>query len=71
MLDYAESPRGRQRKSSCPTWLYGHNPAYGIMGQLVQKRGVIALGIEEALERRHLHAIGFDGIESPVAAVIC
>jgi len=48
-----------------------HNPAYGIMGQLVQKRGVIALGIEEALERRHLHAIGFDGIESPVAAVIC
>jgi len=42
----------------------------GPVSEFVQERGVIAFGIKEALERRHLHPVGLDSIESPVAAVI-
>src|SRR3954469_25122969 len=37
--------------------------------QLVQQRRVIALGVGEAFEGWQLHAVGFDGVESPVAAM--
>jgi hypothetical protein len=46
-----------------------HNPALGIMGAFMRQRGVIAFGIAERLERRHLHEIGADIVIRHVAAM--
>jgi hypothetical protein len=66
--DYAELPHGRQQTQRPPNSAMRHNPAYGIMAELMQGRAMPVDRLEIRLRRRHLNGVVRRHVEGAIAA---
>jgi hypothetical protein len=74
--DYAEPPHGQSPEIKPPVEVMRHNPGYGIMGQLMQKRGIVGflrghgIGAGEKADFGHPHKVSCGLIASALSAFL-